>query len=112
MLFGIFRRIWYFQFLCFSDGGLVLMFAVGALVFSCCSFRWCCSGGGSGGVFCLRGGCDSGFSDLAVLWCLVSPVCSSGGGWLLGVRGVCCSGEGSDGGSLLRRRFWGGLSLR
>jgi hypothetical protein len=43
-----------------------------------------------------------GFSaDLDVLWCLVPPVCGCGGGWLLGDRGVCCSGDGFCGGSLL-----------
>jgi hypothetical protein len=30
----------------------------------------------------------------------------SGGGWLLGVRGVCRHSDDSGGGSLLRRRFW------
>jgi hypothetical protein len=41
-----------------------------------------------------------------VLWCLVLPVYVCGGGWLLGDRGVCCSGDGFCGCSLLRRRLW------
>jgi hypothetical protein len=42
--------------------------------------------------------------DLVGVWFRL--FCSSGGGWLLGVRGACCSGDGSGGGSLLWRRCW------